>query len=91
MSVIIVITLTSFILSLIIVFIDFKYNKIEDEIKEILDLLPGYNCGMCGHNTCPGMTQAMLINPMEFEKCRPMKPYQKEEMLAYLRKKKKVV
>ena len=91
MSIIIVITSVSFFLSLIIVFIDFKYNKIEDEIKEILELLPGYNCGMCGHKTCQGMTDAMLLNPMEYEKCRPMKQNQKEEMLAYLRKKKKVV
>lgn len=90
MSIIIVITATSFILSLLIVFVDYKYNKIDDETKEILKLLPGYNCGMCGHNTCQGMTDAMLLNPMEFEKCRPMKPVQKEEMLAYLRKKKKV-
>ena len=91
MSIIVIVTSISFVLSLAIVFIDYKYNIIDDEQKEILELLPGYNCGMCGHKTCQGMKEAMVLNPLEFEKCRPMKPDQKAEMLAYLRKKKKVI
>jgi hypothetical protein len=33
----------------------------------------------------------MMFEPLEYKKCRPMKKEQIEEMLAYLRKKRKLV
>jgi Na+-translocating ferredoxin:NAD+ oxidoreductase subunit B len=86
-----VLTITSCILSVVIVLIDLKYNKVEEEAQEILNLLPGYNCGMCGYGSCQGMTDAMMFEPLEYKKCRPMKKEQIEEMLAYLRKKRKLI
>jgi Na+-translocating ferredoxin:NAD+ oxidoreductase subunit B len=79
------------VMGIIIVLVDLKYNKVDLEQKEILDLLPGYNCGMCGYGSCQGMTDAMMFEPLEYKKCRPMKKEQIEEMLAYLRKKRKLV
>jgi Na+-translocating ferredoxin:NAD+ oxidoreductase subunit B len=91
MSIIIIVTLTSFILSLFIVYIDYRYNKLDDYEKEIMALLPGYNCGMCGHGSCQGMTDAMIEDPKEYKKCRPMKKEQVLELVAYLRKKRKLL
>ena len=86
MQIIIVFTLVSLVLGLIIVYIDFKFNNEEDIEKEIENLLPGINCGICGYNTCAGMAKVLLENPEEYPKCRPLK--KPDELVAYLRLKK---
>jgi Na+-translocating ferredoxin:NAD+ oxidoreductase subunit B len=90
MSIIIVLTLTSMVMGIIIVLVDLKYNKVDLEQKEILDLLPGYNCGMCGYGSCQGMTDAMMFEPLEYKKCRPMKKRANRRNARLFKKKKKV-
>ena len=86
MQIIIVFTVISLILGLIIVFIDSKYNEEDDQLKEIENLLPGINCGICGYKTCKGMSEVLVDKPLEYKKCRPLK--NPEELVAYLRLKK---
>lgn len=84
---IIIFTLTAFIMSILLVVISSKFEVIDEEnIYE--KLLPGYNCGGCGFNTCLGMAEAMLNDPLNYRKCRPLRGDKLLEMEAYLRSKK---
>lgn len=87
---ILIITGVSFVLSLAIVFVDLKYNKVDAYIEEVEKLLPGYNCGMCGYAGCKGMALAMVDDPNSYLKCRPLKEPGKAEIIAYLKLKKKI-
>lgn len=89
MWIIINITLTSLILSIVIVFLDAKLNPRDELKEELINLLPGYDCGMCGFGSCAGMADAIINNSDSYLKCRPLKAIEKEEIVAYLRKKKR--
>lgn len=86
---IIVITVSSFILSVIIVLIDAKFNQTDTYIEEITAMLPGYNCGACGYGSCKGMAEAILNDPTSYSKCRPLKEEDKQVLITYLDKKKR--
>ena len=86
MMAIIILTVVAFIFSLILVFLDGKVNN-NDLKDEYLKLLPGYNCGSCGFGSCKGMSEAMLKDPLNYKKCRPMRGEVLAKMEAYLKEK----
>lgn len=65
MIAILIITITAFLLSLIIVFIDKS-----SDTEEIVKLLPGYNCGSCGAGSCQGLANKIIENKDDYKKCR---------------------
>lgn len=72
MIVILIFTLTAFLLSIIIVLTDNYFQK--DNIdEEIINKLPGYNCGACGYGSCEGMKEAILKNKNNYHKCKFIK------------------
>jgi electron transport complex protein RnfB len=87
---IIIMTSLGLILSLLLVNLDAYLNKDLPLEKEYENLLPGYNCGACGFSSCPGMAKAMLEDPLNYKKCRPLRGDALREMETYLRKIKKV-
>lgn len=78
-------TVTALIMGLILAFVDQGFDDGVDLEKEYEKLLPNYNCGACGYNTCKGMSEAMIIDPINYKKCKPLRGEKLKEMEAYLR------
>lgn len=71
---IIVMTLTAFIISIIVVIIDSKFKiETKQDNSKIEELLPGLNCGGCGFGSCNGMACAIRENKENYKKCRPLR------------------
>lgn len=87
---IVIISVIAFLLGCILVNLDAYLNKNVDISKEFENLLPGYNCGGCGFGSCAGMAKAMMDDPQNYQKCRPLKGDALREMETYLRKMKLV-
>lgn len=79
-----ILTITGFIMSVILVFLNslFKETKSEDYLK----LLPGYNCNSCGFGSCKGMSEAMVQNVNNYKKCRPLRGENLKKMEEFVRK-----
>ena len=84
MNGIIVLTLSAFIISIILVIVSDKFKKQDDEINEFLKRLPGINCGVCGYNTCEGMANALLEDKEVYKKCKVLRGDKLEEMKKFL-------
>ncbi|MDD2518468.1 MAG: (Fe-S)-binding protein [Bacilli bacterium] len=82
---ILIMTVTALIMGLILAFVDQGFENEIDLEKEYEKLLPNYNCGACGYNTCKGMSEAMIIDPLNYKKCKPLRGEKLKEMEAYLR------
>jgi Na+-translocating ferredoxin:NAD+ oxidoreductase RNF subunit RnfB len=86
MNGIIILTLTAFIISFILVIVSDKFKKHDEEIHELLKRLPGINCAMCGYNTCEGMANALLEDKEVYKKCKVLRGDKLEEMKSFLSK-----
>ena len=80
---ILIITVTAFILSVILV-LSIEEKKLDEE--EILKHLPGINCGTCGFGSCKGMVEAIKENKDNYLKCRPLRGEKKENLERILNK-----
>lgn len=69
---ILIFTIIGLILSVLITLTDNYIGKNNKE-KEILEKLPGYNCGVCGYGSCEGMKEAILKNNKNYKKCKFIK------------------
>ncbi len=78
---IIVITILAFVFGVIIVNIDNKSSKAD----EIVNLLPGYNCGACGYKGCEHLAREIANNPMLYTKCRTLRGDNLLKMKEYLK------
>lgn len=85
---ILIITLMSFIFSLLLVVTNYYLNQVDPRIEEVLGLLPGYNCGACGFAGCPGLAEQIVKAGISPRKCKPMKKEQYEKLTAYLKENK---
>lgn len=82
MYAIIILGVTGFIMSIILVFLDVQKNNKVDFIK----YLPGYNCGSCGFGSCQGMCEAMEKNIDNYKKCKPLKGEALKKMEEFVSK-----
>ena len=63
-----------FILGLLINLVSKIFYVEEDPIiDEVVDLLPKYNCGACGHPGCKEMAIALLNKESQVLDCKPIK------------------
>lgn len=85
---ILIMTVSAFVLGIILAIVEYKFGNEIDLEKEYEKLLPNYNCGVCGYNTCKGMSAAMMEDPINYKKCKPLRGEKLKEMEAYLRKNK---
>lgn len=81
---IIVLTSVAFILSIVLVFIEQRFDKHDDKEREMRTLLPGYNCGGCGFGSCDGMAKAMLEDINNYKKCKPLRGDDLQKMEDYI-------
>jgi len=59
--------------------------KVDPRFEAVVNMLPGLNCGVCGHPGCAGMTTAMLDGSQKkVSACRPSKPEQRAKIIEYL-------
>ena len=75
-------TLIAFVLSVIIVFFFFFLFKRRRKVDIIEQMLPGYNCGMCGFGSCLGMAVKLLSDSSLINNCKICK--NKDEIIKYL-------
>ncbi|MBN2503951.1 MAG: electron transporter RnfB [Bacilli bacterium] len=63
-----------FVLGLLIFVVE-KYFHVEEDphIDEVIELLPRYNCGACGHPGCREMAIALLDKKSKAAECKPIK------------------
>lgn len=58
--------------------------EVDHREADLLNLLPGYNCGGCGYPGCAGMAAALADGSGDIMKCKPSKPAQKDAVKQYL-------
>lgn len=75
---IIILTITAFIIGIIITLIDSKINTCN---KDLENLLPGLNCGTCGFGSCKGMAFKIKEDFSNYKKCRPLRGEKLETFL----------
>jgi len=75
-----------FVLGLLI-FIVGKYFHVEEDphIDQVVELLPRYNCGACGHPGCKEMAVSLLKNESKPNLCKPIKPEAIKVLEEYLK------
>lgn len=78
-------TIITFILSILIVLLNTLLFKRKTKEDEVLELLPGYNCGACGFGSCSGMAESILKDRSAMNKCRLIK--NKEEIIKLVEEK----
>ena len=76
-------TIITFVLSILIVFLNNYLFKTKNKKDKLIELLPGYNCGACGFGSCEGMARELLKDKNALKKCRLIK--NKEEILEFLK------
>ncbi len=75
-----------FVLGLLISFVSKVFYVEEDPaIEEVVNLLPRYNCGACGHPGCKEMAIALLNKETDVMACKPIKKDAAEELKLYLK------
>jgi len=69
-----VLLIIGLVLGVILGFAD-KFLKVEldERLEKINELLPGYNCGVCGHPGCGGFATAIFEGEGKVEDCKPLK------------------
>ena len=82
---IVIVSIISSLLGILLAFVSKRfYVEKDNKLDEILNMLPGYNCGACGKAGCSGLAEAILKDKEEVNKCKPMKKEQKEKILDFL-------
>ncbi|HHU21227.1 MAG TPA: RnfABCDGE type electron transport complex subunit B [Acholeplasma sp.] len=64
-----------------------KYLHVEEDLRvqTVENLLPGLNCGGCGHPGCSGLAKAIVEDGESPNKCKPLAADAKEQIIAYLK------
>lgn len=60
------------------------YVEEDKRVEDITKLLPGYNCGMCGHPGCNGLANAIVFEGADSKLCKPGKQDMRDKIKTYL-------
>lgn len=60
------------------------YVKEDVRVKDVLAMLPGYNCGGCGNPGCSGMAEKLVSGEADISLCKPSKQDVKDAIKKYL-------
>jgi len=84
---VIVFTIVALILGVILIVLDYFFNREDKKVLEVLSFLPNLNCGSCGHGGCLEMARSIVNDNEDINKCRPLRGVKKEELERYLNQK----
>lgn len=67
------------------------YLKVEEDprIQELINMLPGYNCGSCGFPGCSGLAKSIIENGSSINACKPCSVDAKAKINEFLNENKK--
>lgn len=69
----------------LIAFLSKKLHVEEDtKVTDILEMLPGINCGQCGYPGCNGLANAIAEGKADAKLCKPGKQEMRDKIRAYL-------
>jgi len=76
---------TGFVLGFLIFIVD-KYFHVEEDkrLEMIVSMLPGINCGACGHPGCQGLGQAIFDGKGKPNQCKPISPDKRKALEDYV-------
>lgn len=60
-------------------------EMMDNKEEEILNLLPGYNCGGCGYKGCEDLANHIAKDPELYKKCRVLKGENFKKMEEYIK------
>lgn len=65
-----------------------KFLTVEEDsrIEDVTNMLPGANCGGCGHAGCASFANAIVLENADPSGCKPCKPDQVQAIRDYLKK-----
>ena len=63
------------------------FEVVEDpRYAQVLQLLPGYNCGACGYPGCQGLANALVDKETnDVRRCKPSNQDQRNSIVEYLK------
>ncbi|MBQ3419039.1 MAG: electron transporter RnfB [Erysipelotrichaceae bacterium] len=63
----------------------FHVEEEDKRLQELIEMLPGYNCGSCGYSGCGGMAEAIVSGELDIIPCNPLKQKDREKIIEYLK------
>lgn len=60
--------------------------EVDTRLKDLVEMLPGLNCGACGYPGCSGLAQGILDGKAESKLCKPGKQEMRDKIRDYLDK-----
>lgn len=61
------------------------YVQVDTRIKDVAEMLPGYNCGACGFPGCNGLATAIINEGVTVDRCKPIKKDQAQLIRDFLK------
>lgn len=61
------------------------YVKEDTRVETVTSMLPGYNCGACGHAGCNDMAKSIINDGTPVSNCKPIKPDQIQVIKDFLK------
>lgn len=58
--------------------------EVDERVENVIEMLPGYNCGACGHPGCAGLANAIVFEGADSKRCKPGKQDMRDKIKAYL-------
>jgi len=62
----------------------FLSTETDNRVQQLLEILPGYNCGICGRPGCAGYAEGLVSGVLTPGLCRPGGPAVKQKIAAVL-------
>lgn len=59
------------------------YVELDTRVEDVLGMLPGLNCGMCGYPGCEGLAEAIINDGANPVLCKPGTQEMREKIKAY--------
>ena len=63
----------------------FHVEEEDKRLQELIEMLPGYNCGSCGYSGCGAMAEAIVSGELDIIPCNPLKQVDREKLVEYLK------
>jgi electron transport complex protein RnfB len=62
------------------------YVEIDTRLQDLIEMLPGLNCGACGFPGCSGLAGGILEGKADAKLCKPGKQDMRDRIKDYLEK-----